>query len=723
MTTNNYVDKITSPLIPDQFPDFYQDQGPNFIAFVQAYYQWLEQYSNTYIGSTTYQSRSLPDNLNVDYTANNFIKLFSDQYLVNFPQHLAIDHPFIIKHILDFYRAKGSSRGIELLFRILYNLDSKVNFPGEFMLRLSNGTWRLPRYIEVTDSPYLAQLNGLLIRSSSGATAVVETVNQKIVNNRFVNIIYISSLIGDFRYGDFVFCDSVPAMVGNSAPLIIGSLTSVSIDNGGSNFTVGDLVQIKGTGTDGLARVSATTTENGKVVFTLIDGGYGYALDASITIDNTGTGGAGAGFSIGGLTEVRNIALNTDSIAGILATQIDLSTSGAVVQITGTVGTFTNGEGAIGYAWTRNLQVNYIATPSGQVANGESLSNTALGIANVVVYISDGQQLYCTSNSVNINNANIAPGVVLVSNTNHAVVQIVNSYDPVVNTFSNGFVIAAASNSTVLTVSRADGNDIGYYVTGMNIVGNSSGATATVVTQTRLTNWQYFPQATLGSNLDTEISQAFSIINKQIGRIAYLANENPGDGYSDSPTVSIIEPLIYDLRIPDGDGGYWGGDAIVDAHAGSATGVATAVEILNSGFGYQPNEFLVLDNANNETGIFGKAVVLSTGIGQGSWADTQSFISDIMRLQDSYYYQVFSYEVETEKAIEAYKDLVKELVHPVGYALFGKFAINREFANVGGLLISSNVYSLPYTGKNIDTESGYDIMTEANSFILADGTH
>jgi len=722
MTVNNYVDKITSPLIPDQFPAFYEDKGPNFIAFVQSYYKWLEQYSNTYVGSTTYQTRSLANNFNVDETANNLIKLFSDQYLVNFPQDLAIEHPFIIKHILDFYRAKGTSRGIELLFRILYNLDSRVNFPGEFMLRASNGTWKLPRYIETTDSPYLSQLIGLSIKSSSGATAVVETVNQKIVNNRFVNIIYISSLIGDFRYGDFIYSDSLPGMVGSNAPLIIGSLTTVSIDNGGADFNVGDEVQIIGTGTDGLARVSAVTSENGKVIFTLIDGGYGYSLDASITIDNTGTGGTGASFTIGGITDVRNISLNTDTIDGIIATQLDLSTSGDVVSITGTSGAFVNGEGAIGYAWTRNLQVSVISDPLGYIANGESLSNTTLGIANLVVYISDGQQLYCTSNSTNINNANIVNGIFLISNTSQAVVQVVNAYDPVVNTFANGIVIGAASNSTVLTVDRTDGNDIGYYVTGMTVTGNSSGATATVVAQTRLTNWDYFPLSTFGSNLDTELSAAFSVINKQIGRITFLSNENPGDGYSSSPNVSIIEPFIYDLRIPDGSGGYWGADAIVDAEAGSANGIATALTILNSGFGYQPNEPVTLFNANNETVISGKAVVLSTGIGEGSWIDTQSFLSDVRVLQDSYYYQVFSYEIATEKTIDAYQGLVKELVHPVGYALFGKFAINREFANVGGKLLSSNVYQLLYTSKNIETETYYDVMTEANSYILVDGS-
>jgi hypothetical protein len=37
------LNTIISPFVPSQFPSFYNDQGPNFIAFVKAYYEWLEQ--------------------------------------------------------------------------------------------------------------------------------------------------------------------------------------------------------------------------------------------------------------------------------------------------------------------------------------------------------------------------------------------------------------------------------------------------------------------------------------------------------------------------------------------------------------------------------------------------------------------------------------------------------------------------------------------------------
>ena len=51
------IEKTISNLIPSQFPSFYNEQGPNLIAFIQAYYEWMEQSYDvvqlTVIDSTT----------------------------------------------------------------------------------------------------------------------------------------------------------------------------------------------------------------------------------------------------------------------------------------------------------------------------------------------------------------------------------------------------------------------------------------------------------------------------------------------------------------------------------------------------------------------------------------------------------------------------------------------------------------------------------------------
>ena len=56
-------------------------------------------------------------------------------------------------------------------------------------------------------------------------------------------------------------------------------------------------------------------------------------------------------------------------------------------------------------------------------------------------------------------------------------------------------------------------------------------------------------------------------------------------------------------------------------------------------------------------------------------------ISSTNVLQDNYYYQSHSYEINSEIDIELYRANVLKLVHPSGYKLFGKNRINRIINN------------------------------------------
>jgi hypothetical protein len=684
---NNSVDSIISPVIPSEFPRFYQSDGPMFIEFVRAYYSWLEQSSNSeFIGSITTESRNLPRYWDIDTTDSKLLKYFQNTFLANIPKNIPIDTRFLVKHILDFYNSKGTVDGMELLFEMLFNQNISVNIPGQYMFRLSNGIWNIPKYIELTDNPYLNQLNGKLIRSSSGSTAVVENYTKKIVNGKIINVLYISDLVNDFNFNDLIYCDSFPGMSGLNAPIVTGSLSTITIENGGVDFSVGDVLNVTGSGSEGLARVSAVTNENGKVSFNLINGGFGFSANAVISIDNTGTGGTGASFQIGGLTNQQIISLNTDVIDNIYNTVLDLSVSGYEIDITNNFTNFLTSEYAQGTALSLHLNITML-TGSGFVSNGETVFNSALGISPMTIYNLNGQDIYLTGNSQALNNSNLVSGIILTCSDLNTTFKVLYVSD-VDTIYANGIVNYANPFRTSINVSRPDAGTIGYYIPGMTITGNVSGSTAIVTSCKRLTDWSYFPVVEY-NNLDNIIEDSFTTETKIIGSISYITNENPGSGYASGPSVSIVEPLIYNLRIDDGKGGYWGYDANVSTSAGIKQGVVTALSVIDSGFGWYPDEYLVLSNANNNSSVFGRSIIKTTGIGVGYWNNAQSFLDDVMVIQDDYYYQVYSYEIMAELMLNTYESIVKNLAHPVGYALFGKYRVNRQLSVPIGLVDSS----------------------------------
>ena len=100
------IEDTISFFVKNQFPSFYEEQGPSFVEFVKQYYKYLEQ-----TGNPLFYSRNLLEYRDVDKTIDSFIVHFKEKYLKYFPYELAVeDARFLVKHIMDFYRSKGSER-------------------------------------------------------------------------------------------------------------------------------------------------------------------------------------------------------------------------------------------------------------------------------------------------------------------------------------------------------------------------------------------------------------------------------------------------------------------------------------------------------------------------------------------------------------------------------------------------------------------------------------
>lgn len=66
-------------------------------------------------------------------------------------------------------------------------------------------------------------------------------------------------------------------------------------------------------------------------------------------------------------------------------------------------------------------------------------------------------------------------------------------------------------------------------------------------------------------------------------------------------------------------------------------------------------------------------------LGEGKYVDQSSFISEKKkRLQDSYYYQPYSYVVKCEVALEKFRDIAKKVIHPAGMNLFSSVLITKK---------------------------------------------
>jgi hypothetical protein len=273
------IEKRISHLVENQFPSFYQEEGENFIAFVKAYYEWLESTNNP-----LYHARRLPSYRDIDDTTDDFIVQFKEKYLKNIQFDTASNKKLLVKNALDMYRSKGTERSIDLFFKLVYGTSAEVQYPAEKILRLSDGVFERPEYLEIGYSIYNIDYVGKqVIGQLSGAKAFVEKYIRRRAGKGYVNLLYVSGRQGEFRNGEVIGLNlnNQPNFNIEKRAKLVGSVKRVTVELRGRDFNVGDIVKFTNSdrGIGGLARVESVNSQAGLVDFIFIDGGYGYTLN------------------------------------------------------------------------------------------------------------------------------------------------------------------------------------------------------------------------------------------------------------------------------------------------------------------------------------------------------------------------------------------------------------------------------------------------------------
>ena len=266
--------KKISQYIKNQFPAVYQDLGDDFVTFIEAYYEYMDVHHSA--------NRDNLSNIDIDKTLNEYVSFFKRTYLKNFPVTQASDPRFAIKHIKDFYSSKGTELSTELLLKIMFGDNAKIYYPGSDVFKPSDSKWFQPIYLEVTSSPKnYTLIDKQITGAKSGAKAIVEGVVTKRINGKYIDVIFISSLRGNFLTSEVVSSDGIL----KGSPTVIGSLTEIDIVDGGRNNKIGDVFDvISSNGKQGKARVSEITNSTGRVDFDIINGGSGYTKTADTSV-------------------------------------------------------------------------------------------------------------------------------------------------------------------------------------------------------------------------------------------------------------------------------------------------------------------------------------------------------------------------------------------------------------------------------------------------------
>ena len=271
-------EKKISSLVESQFPSFYKEEGTKFISFVKAYYEWLEEENNA-----LYHGRRLLNYRDIDETVEDFIVNFKEKYLSNIQFTTATNKKLLVKKAQDLYRSKGTPRAIDLFFKLVYGVEARVYIPGQDVFKASDGKYVKPIYLEVTRQARNINYVGKEITgASSGAIAFVEKLVRRRIKGQYIDIFYVSAVDGNFVTNEVLLIDDQF----DDAPIMIGSMTGLTVVTKATEYKVGDIVDIISTtnGDYGKARVTSISNSSGVVEFQLLEGGFGYSTAANVII-------------------------------------------------------------------------------------------------------------------------------------------------------------------------------------------------------------------------------------------------------------------------------------------------------------------------------------------------------------------------------------------------------------------------------------------------------
>jgi hypothetical protein len=126
--------------------------------------------------------------------------------------------------------------------------------------------------------------------------------------------------------------------------------------------------------------------------------------------------------------------------------------------------------------------------------------------------------------------------------------------------------------------------------------------------------------------------------------------------------------------------------------------------------------------------IAGNPALLNVSLGAlakypGYYKSNEGFLSDAMFIQDSYYYQAFSYVIRIDEQLNSYASAVRSMLHPSGMALFGEYSINNKFDL--SIALEVMIKSLGITSYDfvtlLDTQTLYFYKGVTDAIVLPSG--
>ena len=230
---------------------------------------------------------------NLETSVDKYVDYLKEELYPSIPATHYGDKRLVAQYFKDFFESKSNEQSYRFLFRLLYDENIDFYYPGEDILRISDGNFEKTQVIRtIAVSADNRDIFLFLNKTIRGQTSNV-LANVVDIKKFFIGSIEIAEMTLKLVSGTFAAGEDIADIDDEDlSTTIYGIISSVTIVDGGSGYEDGDIITITGNGSEAQARVSSIK-ESPITALTVNTVGHGYQLNTNATIDNSGTGGSG----------------------------------------------------------------------------------------------------------------------------------------------------------------------------------------------------------------------------------------------------------------------------------------------------------------------------------------------------------------------------------------------------------------------------------------------
>lgn len=279
-----------SILVPNQLPDFVQEENEMFVTFIKAYYEFLEQ---------DYQAQEVLQDItkyaDIDTTAEEMIERFMYNYANDLTKSNIGNNRLLVKKIREIYSRKGTEPAYRMLFNVLYREAIDFFYPYDIVLKASDGKWLTPYALRVKRTIDRQNIFEFENTEIQGKTSKSKAIVNKVIkidlqgNEVFELLLDPDSITGTFVKDEDIQATQTILLSNNSSATttitarLYSILSKVDIQDGALGYEVGSNIDIiDNTGILAKARVQNVNRFGTITNIEIIEPGVNYSANTVI---------------------------------------------------------------------------------------------------------------------------------------------------------------------------------------------------------------------------------------------------------------------------------------------------------------------------------------------------------------------------------------------------------------------------------------------------------